>query len=101
MNALSWPTWVIHISSIVEWALAIWLIWRYSEVSGERSWRWLAWGMFPALVGAMAVVTWHYFDNIPELEFLGLVQALMTVLGNTTLAIAAIAIYREGHPKKS
>ena len=33
-NALSLPTWAIHISSTVEWASAMLLFWRYAEVTG-------------------------------------------------------------------
>ena len=33
-NALSFPTWVIHISSVVEWAIAMALVWKYAEVTG-------------------------------------------------------------------
>jgi hypothetical protein len=94
MNALSWPTWIIHIASVLEWILAIGLIWRYGELTKDRSWYGLAFGMLPALIGAMAVLVWHYFNNIPQLDFLGSIQAVMTLVGNTTLAIAAFKIYR-------
>lgn len=33
-NALSFPTWVIHISSVIEWAIAMALVWKYAEVTG-------------------------------------------------------------------
>lgn len=33
-NALSFPTWVIHISSVIEWAIAMSLVWKYAEVTG-------------------------------------------------------------------
>lgn len=33
-NALSLPTWVIHISSVIEWVVAMALVWRYAEVTG-------------------------------------------------------------------
>lgn len=36
-NALSLPTWAIHISSTVEWGTAMYLFWRYAEVTGTRS----------------------------------------------------------------
>jgi hypothetical protein len=95
MHALSWPTWIIHISSILEWIAAIGLIWRYGEVTGHPPWQNLAWSMLPALIGAMAVVTWHYFDNSPTLAWLGNIQAAMTFLGNTTLMMAGYTLYRE------
>lgn len=33
-NALSLPTWVIHISSVIEWVVAMALVWQYAEVTG-------------------------------------------------------------------
>lgn len=36
-NALSFPTWVIHISSVIEWVVAMALVWRYAEVTGAVS----------------------------------------------------------------
>jgi hypothetical protein len=89
MNALSIPTWIIHISSVIEWIAAIWFVWRYGEVTGDRSWGWLGLGMLPALVSAMCACTWHFFDNLASLEWLVTLQAAMTVMGNITLCAAA------------
>ncbi|MEO1622436.1 MAG: DUF2499 domain-containing protein, partial [Cyanobacteria bacterium J06632_3] len=33
MHALSIPTWIVHISSVIEWIAAIWFIWQYAKVS--------------------------------------------------------------------
>lgn len=35
-NALSLPTWIIHISSVIEWAIAMALVWKYAEVTGTH-----------------------------------------------------------------
>lgn len=94
MHVLSIPTWVIHVSSVVEWVAAIWLVWTYSNVTQDYAWRALSWGMLPALVSAMCACTWHLFDNAPDLEWLVTLQATMTVVGNTTLCIAAWWIWR-------
>ncbi|HEY9828875.1 MAG TPA: DUF2499 domain-containing protein [Stenomitos sp.] len=94
MHALSIPTWIIHISSVVEWIAAIWLIWTYAGVTGNSSWRWLALGMLPALVSAMCACTWHFFDNMPALEWLVWLQAATTVLGNCTLCLGAWRIWK-------
>ena len=93
MHALSIPTWIVHISSVVEWITAIWLIWIYSEVSHNPAWRLLALGMLPALVSAMCACTWHFFDNPSSLEWLVTLQAGMTVVGNFTLWFAAWKIW--------
>lgn len=34
-NALSLPTWAIHVSSVYEWGLAMALMWKYADVTGE------------------------------------------------------------------
>lgn len=94
MQALSIPTWVIHISSVIEWIFAIWLVWTYSEVSQRPAWRGLAIAMLPALVSAMCACTWHYFNNAASLEWLVTFQALLTLIGNSTLCLAGWWIWR-------
>ncbi|MEB3312531.1 MAG: DUF2499 domain-containing protein [Cyanobacteriota bacterium] len=95
MHALSLPTWVIHISSVLEWMAAMALIWQFAHLRQEPQWRWLAIAMFPALISAMAACTWHFFDNPPSLSWLVTLQAALTVVGNTTLCLAAWWIYRQ------
>jgi hypothetical protein len=89
MNALSIPTWIIHISSVLEWIVAIWLIWSYGEMINNWAWRALSFAMLPALVSAMCACTWHFFDNLPALDWLVTLQAAMTVLGNVTVMLAS------------
>ncbi|XP_010277421.1 PREDICTED: uncharacterized protein LOC104611867 isoform X2 [Nelumbo nucifera] len=70
-NALSLPTWAVHVSSVIEWVTAMALVWQYGEKSGYESWKGLSWGM--VLVA---------------------IQAALTVIGNLTMCIAAFRIYR-------
>ena len=55
---------------------------------------WLSLAMIPNLIGAMCAITWHIFDNQPELYGLVTLQGIFTFIGNSTLAIATIAIYK-------
>jgi hypothetical protein len=87
MHALSLGTWWIHITSVIEWSLAILLMQR-------RGLRGMAFAMLPALVSAMAACTWHLFDNSEALRGLVTLQALFTVIGNSTLAFAAWQLQR-------
>ena len=82
MHALSLGTWWIHIASVIEWCVAIVLMHR-------RGLTGMALAMLPALVSAMAACTWHLFDNSDALRGLVNLQALFTVIGNSTLALAA------------
>ncbi len=95
MNALSIPTWIIHVSSVLEWIVALWLIWRYGELTKNPAWRVFALAMLPALVSAMCACTWHFFDNTTTLEWLVTLQATMTVVGNTTMMLAGWNLWRK------
>ncbi|KAJ6308232.1 hypothetical protein OIU76_017917 [Salix suchowensis] len=54
-NALSLPTWAIHVSSVVEWIAAMALVWQYGEKSGFESWKGLAWGMVSYRLKALQI----------------------------------------------
>jgi hypothetical protein len=97
MNALSVPTWVVHISSVLEWTLAIWYVHNLALVQRSIYWHWFSLAMLPALVSALCACTWHWFDNLPELEWLVTVQAATTLVGNITLAIASFYLLRHSH----
>ncbi|XP_068650118.1 uncharacterized protein [Aristolochia californica] len=93
-NALSLPTWMVHVSSVIEWMTAMALVWQYGEKSGYERWKGLSWAMVPLLGGALCACTWHFFYNAESLEILVALQAALTVLGNITMFIAAFRIYR-------
>jgi len=81
MHALSLPTWWIHVTSVLEWVVAMVAIQRLGVARREGGWRWLSLAMLPALVSAMAACTWHLFDNSPALQGLVVLQAGLTTLG--------------------
>lgn len=95
MHALSIPTWIIHVLSVFEWLVAIWLVWIYADVSQNRAWKGLSIAMLPALISALCVCTWHFFDNAPSLAWLGVMQAILTFLGNCALMLAAVWLWKQ------
>jgi hypothetical protein len=92
MHALSLPTWWIHVASVIEWMLAVIAVERYGRHRCEPEWRWLALAMLPALVSAMAACLWHVYDNTPALQWLVVLQAVTTLLGNGAMAWAAFRL---------
>ena len=50
--------------------------------------------MVPNLIGAMCAIAWHIYDNQDILYGLVTLQGIFTFIGNSTLALAAIKIYR-------
>jgi hypothetical protein len=95
MHALSLPTWWIHITSVLEWLLAILVVQAYGRQRRESGWRWLSLAMVPALISAMAACTWHLFDNTAQLHGLVVLQAGLTFVGNACLAGAAWLLLRQ------
>ncbi|MEL6938048.1 MAG: DUF2499 domain-containing protein [Cyanobacteria bacterium J06598_1] len=95
MHALSIPTWIVHVSSVIEWIAAIAFIWQYAEASGYKAWRTMSFAMLPALVSAMCACTWHFFDNAVSLGWLVTLQAAMTVVGNCTVCLSAWWIWQQ------
>ncbi|KAL4188070.1 hypothetical protein AMTRI_Chr09g22050 [Amborella trichopoda] len=93
-NALSLPTWAIHVSSVAEWVSAMILVWQYGEKPGYETWKGLSWAMVPLLGGAFCACTWHFFYNSESLDVLVALQAALTVIGNTTMCIAAFRIFK-------
>ncbi|MCT0217280.1 DUF2499 domain-containing protein [Synechococcus sp. CS-1330] len=95
MHALSLPTWWIHVTSVLEWVVAMVAVQRLGVTRREGGWRWLSLAMLPALVSAMAACTWHLFDNSPNLQGLVVFQAGLTTIGNAALALAAWNLLRQ------
>ena len=94
MHELSFITWVIHISSVIEWIVAIFVIIQISNYKRYKSFFWLGIAMIPNLIGAMCAITWHIYDNSPVLYGLVTLQGIFTTLGNTTLAAASIYLFK-------
>ena len=94
MHELSLGTWLIHISSVIEWIYAIFIIKKISDYKKLDHFYWLSLAMVPNLIGAMCAITWHIFDNQEALYGLVTLQGTFTFIGNSTLAIAIFAIYK-------
>ena len=94
MHELSFGTWLIHISSVIEWIVAIFVIKKISTYKKYYLFYWLSLAMIPNLIGAMCAITWHIYDNQENLYGLVSLQGIFTFIGNSTLALAAIIIYK-------
>ena len=85
-------SWIIHISSLVEFLVAMGFAWRWADVSNNPTWKGLTWGLLPLHSSGITACTYHLFYNgIPVLVPL---QALLTCVGNVTAAYAAFRIAR-------
>jgi len=94
LHELSFGTCLIHISSVIEWIFAISVINKISTYKNYNLFFWLSLAMVPNLIGAMCAITWHIYDNQENLYGLVSLQGLFTFIGNSTLDLAAIKIFR-------
>ena len=89
-NALTIACWIIHITSLVEFLVAMGFCWRWADVTNNGRWRGLTWGLLPLHSSGITACTYHLFYNsIPVLVPL---QAFLTCVGNTTAMYAAYRI---------
>ena len=95
MHELSFGTWLIHISSVIEWIFAIFVINKISKFNKYNLFFWLSIAMVPNLIGAMCAITWHIYDNQDILYGLVTLQGIFTFIGNSTLALASFTILKK------
>lgn len=91
-NALSVPCWIIHVSSLVEFLVAMGFCWRWADVTRQPTWKGLTWGLLPLHSSGITACTYHLFYN--QISVLVPLQAFLTCVGNTTAAYAAWRIAR-------
>ena len=91
-NALSLPTWAVHVSSVTEWALAMKYVAVHAERTGNPAWRNLTLAMSPFLASGITACTFHAFYNPTSINALVPLQAALTLLGNAGCAFAAYTI---------
>jgi hypothetical protein len=98
-NALTIATWIIHISSLVEFLVAMGFCWRWADVEKNPTWKGLTWGLLPLHSSGITACTYHLFYN--QIPILVPLQALLTCIGNTTAMIATYRICRSNGWKPS
>ena len=79
MHELSFGTWLIHISSVIEWIFTIFVIYKISTYKEYNLFFWLSLAMVPNLIGAMCAITWHIYDNQDVLYGLVTLQGIFTI----------------------
>ena len=91
-NALTIATWIIHVSSLVEFLVAMGFCWRWADVVDNPKWKGLTWGLLPLHSSGITACTYHLFYN--QNSVLVTLQALLTCVGNATAAYAAYRLAR-------
>ena len=86
-NALTVATWIIHVSSLVEFLVAMGYCWKWADISNNMRWRGLTWGLLPLHTSGITAITYHLLYN--SLPVLVPLQAALTLFGNSTAMYAS------------
>jgi len=89
-NALTIACWIIHVTSLVEFLVAMGFCWRWADLSGNPKWKGLTWGLIPLHTSGITACTYHLFYN--SIAVLVPLQAALTCVGNVTAMVAAYRI---------
>jgi Protein of unknown function (DUF3593)/Protein of unknown function (DUF2499) len=89
-NSLTVATWIIHVSSLVEFLVAMGFCWRWADIVNNPTWKGLTWGLLPLHSSGITACVSHLFYN--QIAILVPLQAVLTCIGNTTAAYAAFRI---------
>ena len=88
-NGLTIATWIIHISSLVEWLVAMGFCWRWADSVGNPRWKGLTWGLLPLHTSGITACTYHLlYNSIPVL-----VSPLMVKHKPNILAFVFLPMY--------
>jgi glucan phosphoethanolaminetransferase (alkaline phosphatase superfamily) len=90
---LSFPTWVVHISSMVEWLVASILLYRYGKLIGRKDIEQFALLMLPHWVGGMCVIIYHLTTD--SVEFWLDASKVINLIGSVALLYASLRIIRQ------
>ena len=89
---LSFPNWIIHLSSALEWGVAAALLFHYGKITARRDIRLFGLAMLPHWIGSFFVLGYHvYGDSIPLLLDL---SELINLFGSTALLLATINLLK-------
>jgi hypothetical protein len=63
MFVLQFCSWIIHVSSLVEFLVAMGFAWRWADIVKNPTWKGLTWGLIPLHTSGITACTYHLFFN--------------------------------------
>ena len=96
---LSFPNWIIHLSSAIEWGVAAALLFHYGKITGRRDIRLFGLAMLPHWSGSFFVLGYHISgDSIPLLLDM---SELINLFGSTALLLATLNLLKSTNKTSS
>ncbi|MBM7866472.1 DUF2499 domain-containing protein [Heliobacterium gestii] len=89
---LSLPTWVVHIASLVEWAVAIVFVYRLGQRLHQVWIQRLPWVMIPYMLSGFCAIWYHLTYDTQT--WLSDAQSYLTFIGSTSFGVWAFFFLR-------
>nr|YP_009504557.1 hypothetical protein [Cyanophora sudae]AWW13708.1 hypothetical protein [Cyanophora sudae] len=100
MNALSYLTWIVHLTSVFEWLNIISIFILYSKFEKIPFLKKFIFSLIPSFCSALCICTLHFFNNRESYYLLINFQSFLTLISNFILYIS-ILIYKNNINEKS
>ena len=82
---------------LLEWLVAMGLVWRIGIASGNRRWQGMTWAMIPSHTSGICACVYHFFYNAPSVGYIVLLQAAFTFLDGPAEVLCAATASRRWH----
>ncbi|HEX2910788.1 MAG TPA: DUF2499 domain-containing protein [Chloroflexia bacterium] len=92
IGLLSIPTWIIHFSSVIEWALAMLLFWQVGRKLHNIWLQRMSFVMIPYMLSGWCAIIYHM--SADEWGWLNDTQAYLTFAGSSCFALWAFLVLR-------
>jgi hypothetical protein len=99
IGLLSIPTWIIHISSVIEWGLAMLLFLVVGRKLNNVWLRRMPVAMVPYMLSGLCAIAYHMSED--EWEWLNSAQSYLTLTGSCCFALWAFLLLRSLTEAKS
>ncbi|MZP31295.1 DUF2499 domain-containing protein [Heliobacterium undosum] len=89
---LSLPTWFVHIASLIEWAIAVVLVYQLGQRLNQVWLQRLPWAMIPYMLSGVCAIWYHVTYDTQQ--WLSDAQSYLTFLGSTAFGVWAFFFLR-------
>ncbi len=98
IGLLSVPTWIIHIGSIVEWVVAMWLFWKVGRKLNNVWLKRMPLVMLPYGISGLCAIAYHI--SYDQWDGFSVAQTWLTFFGSCCFALWAFMLLRSLPPRK-
>lgn len=92
IGLLSIPNWLIHFSSIIEWAVAMWLFYYLGRRLHNNFLKWMPAVMIPYMLSGWCALIYHM--SMDEWAWVNELQTYLTFAGSCCFALWAYLLLR-------